>query len=87
MMIHVLSGCWQFPDEAVTGIDPSNPSELIAVSEFDRRESTIKLINHTHPFMLLIKWCLSNNSAVRPTTFEIYEQVSIMTKDNPPSYS
>lgn len=86
MMVHVLSGRWPFPGEAVK-TNPSNPSELIAVSEFDRHETTVKLIDDTHPFMPLIKQCLSNSPSLRPTAFEIYEQVSVVVKDNPPSYA
>jgi hypothetical protein len=37
--------------------------------------------------MPLIKRCLSNNPSLRPTAYEIYEQVSIVAKDNPPSYA
>ena len=86
MMIHVLSGCWPFPGETVR-TNPRNPNELIAVSEFDRCETTVRLINDTHPLMmLLIKRCLSNGPVMRPTAIEIYEQVSIVAKENPPSY-
>ena len=85
-MVHALSGHWPFPGEAVK-TNPSNPSELIAVSEFDRREITVKLIDDTHPFMPLIKQCLSNSPSLQPTASEIYEQVSVVVKDNPPSYA
>ena len=86
MMIHVLSGCWPFPGEAVR-TNPKNPNELIAVSEFDRRETTVRLISDTHPLIPLIKRCLSNSLSLRPTAFEIYEQVSVVAKDNPPSFA
>ena len=86
MMVHVLSGCWPFPGEAVR-TNPNNPSELIAVSEFDRRETTIKLINDIHPLMPLIKQCLNNSPSLRPTVFEIYTQVSVVANDNPLSFS
>ena len=85
-MVHVLSGKWPFPGEAVR-TNPKNLNELIAVSEFDRRESTIRLIKATHQLMSLIKQCLNNSPSLRPTACEIYEQVSIVAKDSPPSFS
>ena len=86
MMVHVLSGKWPFPGEAVQ-TNPKHPNKLIAVSEFDRRESTITLIQATHPLMSLIKQCLSNSPSLRPTTCKIHEQVSTVAKDSPPSFS
>ena len=85
-MVHVLSGKWPFPGEAVR-TNPKNPNELIAVSEFDRRESTIRLIKVTHQLISLIKKCLNNSPSLRPTACEIYEQVSTVAKDSPPSFN
>ena len=86
MMVHVLSGKWPFPGEAVR-TNPKDPNKLIVVSEYDRRESTITLIQATHPLMSLIKRCLSNSPSLRPTTCKIHEQVSTVAKDSPPSFS
>ena len=86
MMVHVLSGKWPFPGEPVQ-TNAENPSELIAVSEFDRRQSTIKHIQATHPLMSLIRHCLSNSPSLRPTACETHEQVSTVAKDSPPSFS
>ena len=86
MMVHVLSGKWPFPGEAVR-TNPKNPNELIAVSEFDRRESTIKHIQATLLSMSLIKRCLSNSPSLRPTSSEIHEHVSTVAKDSPSSFS
>ena len=86
MVVHVLGGQWPFPGEAVR-TNPDNPSNLIAVSEYDRRESTIKLIKDTHPLMSLIKRCLSNSPSLRPTASEVHQQVSTVADNNPPSFA
>ena len=46
MMVHVLSGQWPFPGEAVRVNPryPNNPNDLVGVTEFDRREEYINLI-------------------------------------------
>ena len=86
MMVHVLSGCWPFPGEAVR-TNPSNPNDLIAVSEFDRRETSIKRIKHTHPLMSSIRQCLSNSPSLRPTASEVHQLVNTVAADNPPSFA
>ena len=84
-MVHILSGQWPFPSGAVR-TNPDNPHHLIAVSEFDRRQSTIKLIQEDHPLMPLIKGCLSNDPSLRPTASEIHQQVNKSAESYPPSF-
>ena len=68
MMVHVLSGQWPFPGEAVrvNSRDPNNPNDLVGVTEFDRREEYINLIGNEHPLMTLIQGCLSNSPSPAP---------------------
>ena len=84
-MVHALSGQWPLPSGAVR-TNPDNPHHLIAVSEFDRRQSTIKLIQEDHPLMSLIKCCLRNNPSLRPTASEIHQQVNKSAESYPPSF-
>ena len=86
MMVHVLSGQWPFPGEAVR-VNPSNPNDVVGVTEFDRREVYINLIGNEHPLMTLIQGCLSNSPSHRPTSTEVHQRVSAVAADHPPSYT
>ena len=88
-MMHVLSGQWPFPGEAVrvNPRNPNNPNDLVAVSEFDRREEYINLIRNEHPLMTLIQGCLSNSPSHRPTSSEVHQRVSAVAADHPPSFT
>ena len=89
MMIHVLSGKWPIPNEAtqVNPKNPDDPDDLIAVSEFDRRKESIKLIKTDHPLLPLIKRCVSNSSSHRPTSADVLQQVSDITEENMTSFT
>ena len=89
MMVHVLSGQWPFPGEAVqvNPRNPNNPNEIVGVSEFDRREEYISLIRNEHPLMTLIQGCLSNSPSHRPTSSEAHQRVSAVAADHPPSFT
>ena len=89
MMVHVLSGQWPFPGEAVrvNPKNPNNPNDLVGVTEFDRREEFINLIGNEHPLMTLIQGCLSNSPSHRPTSSEVHQKVSSVAADHPPSYT
>ena len=89
MMVHVLSGQWPFPGEAVrvNPRNPNNPNDLVGVSEFDRRDEYITLIGNEHPLMTLIQGCLSNNPSHRPTSSEVHQRVSAVSADHPPSFN
>ena len=87
MMLHVLSGRWPFPGEAVrvNPRNPNNPNDLVGVTEFDRREEYANLVGNEHPLMTLIQGCLSNSPAHRPTSSEIHLRVSAVAAEHPPS--
>ena len=85
MVVHVLSGQWPFPCEAVR-TTADNPSNLHAVSEFDRRASTIQIIKDTHPLIPLVKQCLSNSPSLRPTALDVHQRVSTVADSCPPSF-
>ena len=89
MMVHVLSGQWPFPGEAVrvNPRNPNDPNDLVGVTEFDRREEYINKIGNQHPLMRLIHLCLSNSSSHRPTSSEVHQQVSAVAADHPPSFA
>jgi hypothetical protein len=89
MMVHVLSGQWPFPGEAVrvNPRNPNNPNDVVGVTEFDRREEYINLIGNEHPLMTLIQGCLSNSPSHRPTSSEVHQRVSAVAADHPPSFT
>ena len=86
MMVHVLSGQWPFPGEAVR-VNPRKPNDVVGVTEFDRREEYINLIGNEHPLMTLIQGCLSNSPSHRPTSSEVHQRVSVVAADHPPSFT
>ena len=89
MMVHVLSGQWPFPGEAVrvNPRNPNNPNDLVGVTEFDHREEYISLIGNEHPLMTLIQQCLSNSPSHRPTSSEVHQRASAVAADHPPSFT
>ena len=86
MMVHVLSGKWPIPSQAVYA-DPDNPDVLTAVSEFDRRMENIKMIGKDNPLLSLIKRCLNNGPTHRPTSKDVHDQVSAVADEHLPSYT
>ena len=88
-MVHVLSGRWPFPGEAVrvNPQNPNDPNDVLGVSEFNRREDYINDIGKEHPLMTLIQHCLSNSPSHRSTSSEVHQQVSAVAADHPPSFS
>ena len=88
-MLHVLSGEWPFPGEAVrvNPRNPNDPNDLVGVSEFDRREEFVNKVGGGHVLMRLIQACLSNSSAHRPASPEVHQQVSAVAGDHPPSFA
>ena len=89
MMIHVLSGTWPLPSEATQANpnNPDDPDDLIAVSEFNRRKESVKIIKQDHPLLLLIKRCVSNGSTHRPTSSDVLQQVSDITNEYMTSFT
>ena len=51
MIVHVLSGRWPFPGEAVqvNPQNPDDPNDVVGVSEFNHREDYINDIGNEHP--------------------------------------
>ena len=86
MMVHVLSGKWPIPSQAVYA-DPDNPDVLTAVSEFDRRTENIKVIRKDNPLLSLIRRCLNNGPTHRPTSKDVHDQVSAVADEHVPSYA
>ena len=89
MMLHVLSGRWPFPGEAVrvNPRNPNDPNDLVGVTEFDRREEYANLVGNEHPLMTLIQGCLSNSPSHRPTSSEVHQRVSAVAAEHPPSFT
>ena len=89
MLVHVLSGQWPFPGEAVrvNPRNPNDPNDLVGVTEFDRREEYINKIDNQHPLMHLIQLCLSNSPSHRPTSCEVHQQVSAVSAEQPASFA
>ena len=89
MMVHVLSGQWPFPGEAVrvNPRNPNNPNDLVGVTEFDRREEYINLIGNEHPLIILIQGCLSNSPSHRPTSSEVHQRMSAVAANHSPSFT
>ncbi len=87
MMIHVLSGKWPIPSEATQANNPDDPDDLTAISEFDRRKESVKVIKKDHPLLPLIKRCVSNGSKHRPTSADVLQQVSEITEENMTSFT
>ena len=81
LLIHVLSSQWPIPTSESVRVSPSNPHELIPVSEAQRREKYFSLIGQDHPLIDFIKKCISNNPTLRPTSAEVVSQlVSVAAK-------
>ena len=75
MMVHIFSGQWPFPTEAVI-FDPQDDSRMIPQSEADRRQEKLDAIARDHPLMNLMLSCLHNSPTRRPEAVEILTQVS-----------
>ena len=87
--MHVLSGQWPFPGEAVrvNPRNPNDPNDLVGVTEFDRRDEYINKIDNQHPLMNLIQLCLSNSPSHRPTSCEVQQQVNALSGEHPASFA
>ena len=81
LMVHLFSGKWPFPKEAVK----ISGSEMIPQSEADRRQEKLDLIGSDHPLMNLILNCLNNNPTHRPEAVEILRQLSRVAAKFPSS--
>ena len=86
MMIHVFTAEWPFPKVGPTRVDPSNPDELIPVTEAERREEFIRKIDQDHPLTDLIMRCLNNNPQRRARAVEIVQRMGDLILQFPPSF-
>ena len=86
LMIHILSGQWPFPCEAVR-VNPRNRAELLPLSEAERRNRYLQNIGNAHPLMGLILRCVSNDPEQRTRAAEIVQQVEHMTRQSPPTFA
>ena len=84
LMVHLFSGQWPFPTEAVI-VDPQDDSRMIPQSEADRRREKLDTIARDHPLMNLMLGCLHNSPARRPEAVEIFTQVSRVAAQFPSS--
>ena len=85
MILHVLCGRWPLPDEAIR-VNPSDPHQLIPLTEAERREEYLQEIGEDHPLMALIQECLSNHPPLRPDAEEILRRVREVSSQFPPSF-
>ena len=75
LTIHVFSGQWPYPTEAVK-VDPRDYNRMIPQSEADRRCQLLDAIGRDHPLLKLTLSCIHNSPARRPEAVEILRQVS-----------
>ena len=85
LMTHVFSGRWPIPAE-IFRANPSNPHDMTALTEVQRREAYLNDIGDTHPLMGLMRECLSNNPTLRPNIPEALRRVKEVVPLFPPSF-
>ena len=86
MMVHVFTAEWPAPKVGPIRVDPSNPHQLIPVSEAERREEFLRKIGQDHPLMDLIMSCLKNNPQLRVPATEITGRMNDLVLRFPPSF-
>ena len=86
MMVHVFTAEWPAPKVGPNRVDPSNPHQLIPVSEAERREEFLRKIGQDHPLMDLIMSCLKNNPQLRVPATEIVGRMNDLVRRFPPSF-
>ena len=65
MILHVLCGQWPLPTDLFQH-DSENPSNLVPVTEVERRTEFLQQIGTDHPLTDLVRQCLSNAPSLRP---------------------
>ena len=86
MMVHVFTAEWPAPKVGQNRVDPSDPHQLIPVSEAERREEFLQKIGQDHPLMDLIMSCLKNNPQLRVPATEIVGRMNDLVLRFPPSF-
>ncbi|MCG8626275.1 MAG: hypothetical protein MJE68_30295, partial [Proteobacteria bacterium] len=84
MMIHMFSGQWPEPQVGPSRI---KESQLIPVTEAERREKFFEPIKDGHPLMDLIHRCINNDPRLRPHAGEIIRHVSRVAAQFPASFA
>ena len=87
LTIHVLCGRWPLPVREAAHPDPMNPTQLIPVSEAERRDGYLRDIGNAHPLMDLILRCVSNDPVRRFRAAEIVQRMDDMVRQFPPSFA
>ena len=85
LMTHVFSGRWPIPTE-IFRANPSNPHDMTALTEVQRRDEYLKDIGDTHPLMGTMRQCLSNNATARPNVFQILQTLKEVMPRFPTSF-
>ena len=82
LMIHIFSGKWPEPQ-----IEPisTEANKMIPISEAERRTVYLQIIGDNNPLMDLILRCISNNPQLRPSTGDIVQQLTGITRQFPDS--
>ena len=80
MMIHMFSGRWPEPQVGQTRIEEG---KLIPVTEAERREVFLNMIEENHPLKDFIHMCINNNPQLRPHAGEIIGRVSQIASQFP----
>jgi serine/threonine protein kinase len=84
LMIHMFSGRWPEPQIGQTRIERG---KLIPVTEAERREIFLKVIDNDHPLMTLIHRCINNDPQLRPHAGEIVRRISWISSQFPASFA
>ena len=85
-MVHVFTAEWPAPKVGQNRVNPSDPHQLIPVSEAERREEFLQKIGQDHPLMDLIMSCLKNNPQLRVPAMEIAGRMNDLVLRFPPSF-
>ena len=84
LMIHMFSGRWPEPQVGQTRFEGT---QLVPVTEAERREVFLQAIGYYHPLMDLILKCIDNHPQTRAHASEIVEQLAMIVSLFPPSFS
>ena len=85
LILHTFTGQWPLPMEA-TRVSTTNPEKVDALTEVERRQPFLDVMGEEHPLMGLVKQCLSNHPASRPSAGEIHRQVCAIALQVPSTF-
>ena len=83
LIVQILTRQFPKPGERLQGIDMSLPSVprgkvVMCVSEIDRRQNHINLVEPNHPLLSISLDCLKDNDFDRPTAQQLCRRVSVL---------